>query len=216
MKVPESGEEIVSELDSLVLQMLVLTQDLVTAKLNLESAAKNGWFQLAQARHKSGLGHTGLGRLQLPSEDGEKEVTARVTLEREECLKEEGVRYNHFTEVKTPKKTEVNEMDSKLDSEGNVEEKSSVKKKVFDNADPIRWFGVLSPPSLKQSQADFQRCVSLSVEIANMQGELLGVEARVKYLQRLRRQSNKVQTETENNVIEDLDSSLANSSLRDH
>ena len=42
-----------SELTSLAVQLLTLSQDLVTAKLRLETLTKGGWILLAKARYVS-------------------------------------------------------------------------------------------------------------------------------------------------------------------
>jgi len=53
------------------------------------------------------------------------------------------------------------------------------------SADPLRWFGALPPPSLKQAQRHFKQALALAVEAANLQSELAGVQARMKFLRRM-------------------------------
>eukprot|EP00094_Tigriopus_californicus_P009070 TCALIF_08743-PA protein Name:"Similar to ccdc115 Coiled-coil domain-containing protein 115 (Danio rerio)" AED:0.47 eAED:0.47 QI:0/0/0.5/0.5/0/0.5/2/18/86 len=43
------------------------------------------------------------------------------------------------------------------------------------NHNPLRWFGLLTPPVLKQSQQCFQKALELSLECANLQCELTAV-----------------------------------------
>jgi hypothetical protein len=52
--------------------------------------------------------------------------------------------------------------------------------------DPLKWFGILVPQTLKQSASSFGRAVEVAVESANIQNEIQGVLAREKYLRRLK------------------------------
>ena len=51
--------------------------------------------------------------------------------------------------------------------------------------DPLKWFGVLVPQSLRQSADRFGSAARIGVECANLQNELRGVEDRRKYLVRM-------------------------------
>ncbi|XP_027563786.1 coiled-coil domain-containing protein 115, partial [Neopelma chrysocephalum] len=53
--------------------------------------------------------------------------------------------------------------------------------------DPLGWFGVLVPPSLRQAQGSFQRGVTLAVEVAELQGTVDAVAARYRHLLRQKR-----------------------------
>ena len=72
----------------------------------------------------------------------------------------------------TSKEEHIEEVDKiNGDSAENENEDNSVieKKKLFD---PIKWFGVLVPVSLKQSQIEFKKSVELVVNIGNLQTKL--------------------------------------------
>ena len=56
---------------------------------------------------------------------------------------------------------------------------SDDKKKSFD---PIRWFGVLVPGSLKQSQTDFKKCTEIAVAVGNLQTKLESLRKNYKRL----------------------------------
>ncbi len=66
---------------------------------------------------------------------------------------------------------------------GQVESASGPKK---GPRDPINLFGVLVPQSLRQSQQFFKRSVELSVETTNIQNEIQGMQARKKFLLRIK------------------------------
>jgi len=200
------------ELNSLVLQLVALSQDLVTAKLRLESGAKSGWLQMAQARYKGGLGPGAISSLQLPS--GDQEVLAEKRVNRDECVMKSGVRYFHHSLMEKEQEEEgLKRRKPEKNDTGNIA--LSPRK----SNDPIKWFGILTPTSLKQSQIEFLRCVDVVVEIANIQSEIQGVQARIKYLQRLQSKQlklddeNKEELETVGTIgeVENLDSCLQNS-----
>ena len=83
MSSSNNSEELESELTNLTVSMLSLSQDLITAKLRLESAAKSGWILLAKARYVS---PGGVSLSQVPGSHGEREVVASVRLDTRECL----------------------------------------------------------------------------------------------------------------------------------
>merc|ERR1719188_741712 len=81
-------------------------------------------------------------------------------------------------------------------------------KKSKTAKDPLKWFGVLSPPSLRQSQTSFKSAVELSIDIANLQSEMSGVINRIKFAKRM---INKTQDSIDNDFVENLDSKFTNS-----
>merc|ERR1711971_481879 len=95
------------------------------------------------------------------------------------------------------------------EEEGDKESKQ-VKKKSL-NKDPLRWFGFMPPASLRRAQAHFVKALELTVEVANLQSELGGVQARLKFLRRIKTKAvveEKEDVETKD-VIENIDSSFA-------
>lgn len=56
------------------------------------------------------------------------------------------------------------------------------KRKPTKPADPIKWFGVLVPPALRQSQAEFKKSVQMSVTVANLKIKLCDLQTKYKTL----------------------------------
>ena len=73
-----------------------------------------------------------------------------------------------------------------------------------DQSDPL-WFGLLTPPALRQSQASFKTATELVVETANIQSEIAGVLNRIKFIQR------RLKSGPAKQNIEDLDTSFSSS-----
>ena len=84
------------------------------------------------------------------------------------------------------RKNQVENLTSSLENlnvgEEKRDEKETSHEKKSDNDNPLKWFGILVPNSLKQSQKCFQKAVERSVECANIQNEINGVIARRKFL----------------------------------
>jgi len=192
--------------------------------------SKAGWLDLAEARKS--LGSMAVSRLQLPSEEGEREVEAVRRVVRDECKQENGVRYHHFNvtegivdEVRLDCEKEglrqrkgdnsnTNEEKSGITVEEKDKEKKQVDKRSVSK-DPLRWFGLMPPSSLRRAQASFVKAVELTIEVANLQSELGGVQARLKFLRRVRVKAVEEEDQTED-VIENIDSSFSSHlSLRD-
>jgi len=195
----ESVASLEVELVGLAVHLVSLTQDLVTAKLKLEVAAKTGWIHLAKARYVSPGGPNSISKLQLPSSDSEKEVEASVKVLSKECIQEQTkVRYFHHSFDFPHNSTSDTGLKNRKVIDSKVEE---IKKKK--KTDPLKWFGVLTPPSLKQSQSSFVSATEIALDCANIQSEILGVQNRIKYIQRLKHKAGKDNLEEQ---VESLDS----------
>ena len=75
---------------------------------------------------------------------------------------------------------ELQNMESPVNSPGRSPTKAS------SSNDPIRWFGILVPQSLKLSQQRFKSSLDLVVEIANLQLEVGSMQSRFKSMIKLK------------------------------
>ena len=195
-----------NEMMELTVQLLTLSQNLINAKLKLENVSKNGWIMMAKTRYVNG-GVSSVSMAQVPSDD----IVPTIRLHSRECAQENQVRYHHFniadedcSEIVHEDKKEGLRLRKGDHSDDKVSEYDLMKPKARD---PLKWFGVLSPPSLRQSQNCFKSAIELTIDCANIQSEILGVLNRIKYI---KRKMNKTQSldNLENN-IEILDSKFA-------
>ena len=197
----DGPSDLETELSELSLQLLSLSQDLVTAKLRLESAARAGWILLAKARYVRG----GVSMDQVPAGEGETEMVARVRLETRECLQDNKVRYFHHSLLEEGQ-DEGDEEDDGLKQRGaDGTRRGDGRKRDLNTSEPLKWFGILTPPTLRQSQENFKTAAELAVECANIQSEMMGVSNRIKFIQRSIK-SNKADT-----TADQLESSLRSS-----
>eukprot|EP00088_Acartia_fossae_P040861 TRINITY_DN4259_c1_g1_i2.p1 TRINITY_DN4259_c1_g1~~TRINITY_DN4259_c1_g1_i2.p1 ORF type:complete len:244 (-),score=56.04 TRINITY_DN4259_c1_g1_i2:181-879(-) len=206
----DPNSDLDEELSDLTVDLLILAQDLVEAKVKLEEVSKNGWMDMAKARYI--MGSTAISTLQLPKpeEDSDTGIEPSATVSKQECLRDgsKNVRYYHYSLNPPPsaqdttsqskqeaaeglrqRKQESNNGDGDTKGGSKVEE---VKKRPKSLSDPVRWFSAMPPAPLKRSQKYFQSGVEIVLEIANLQSQIRGIQNRIKYLKRMK------QKQTEN------------------
>ncbi|XP_011697219.1 PREDICTED: coiled-coil domain-containing protein 115 [Wasmannia auropunctata] len=142
------------EIDELMLRKLELMEEKVYGNIQMETLLKDGHIELAKAKYIRGKEN--ISMLQVPN--NEDTVTSLFDLE-------------------TKTTNEDNDTVPSFDISF---------KKLSDDADgpgdPIKWFGVLVPQNLRNSQKRFQESVYLAAKIANVQAELTSVISKIKTL----------------------------------
>ena len=99
-------------------------------------------------RYVSPGGSAAISMSRVPGE----EMTAGVRTEVRECLGEARVRYHHISILSQEIVGEQEGVKQRRGKEVSGAEEDHEKKTPVKSKDPLKWFGVLSPPSLKQSQ----------------------------------------------------------------
>ncbi|XP_011874115.1 PREDICTED: coiled-coil domain-containing protein 115 [Vollenhovia emeryi] len=142
------------EIDELVLRKLELMEEKIRGNVQMETLLKDGHIELAKAKYIRGKEN--ISMLQVPN--NEDTVTSLFDLET---------------------KTTDEDNDSVLCFDISF-------KKSSDDADgpgdPLKWFGVLVPQNLRNSQKRFQESVYFAAKIANVQAELISVLSKLKTL----------------------------------
>ena len=183
-------QEVNDELDSLSYQLLVLSQDLIQVKLQLEEQSKLGFIGLAQSRKLMG-GSNSVSHLQIPSEDSTDFIARFKTKKEEQKCYSGDATFDYFSLQDGNIDQLVEELDSDLvlnqrkkqvDTEETEANSCNTKKNLPEAKDPIKWFGVLVPNSLRQTQGAFVKALELSVDCANIQNQIKSTIERQKYL----------------------------------
>lgn len=142
------------EIDELMLRKLELIEEKVRGNIQMETFLKDGHIELAKAKYIRGKENISI--LQVPN--NEDTVTSLFDLE---------------TKITDEDDDTVPNFDISF-------------KKLSDDAvgpgDPIKWFGVLVPQNLKNSQKRFQDSIYLAAKVANVQAELISVLSKLKTL----------------------------------
>ena len=181
--------EMHNELDAVVMHLLTLSQDLIKAKLDMEEQTKLGFIGLAQSRKLMG-GASSVSHLQIPSEESD-DFTARFKTNRDgHKLDKSETEFNYFSLQDSNVNQVICELDSKLgiqkrknkDNDNGDEENTPQTKETNLPKDPLKWFGLLVPNALRQTQGSFMRSLELSIDCINIQSQIDSQIARKAYL----------------------------------
>ncbi|KAH0568262.1 coiled-coil domain-containing protein 115-like [Cotesia glomerata] len=137
-------DDVCEKLDNLSIRSLELMDERIALTIQLENQMRDGHIELAKARYIRGKESVGL--LQVPQDTT---INSLFNLE------------TKYTNDDTNKSITTVNFDISMKSKDNIE-----------NQDPIRWFGVLVPQSLKTAQKRFQESIYISAKIANIDAEL--------------------------------------------
>ncbi|CAH1774098.1 unnamed protein product [Owenia fusiformis] len=204
--------EVCGELDNITLKVFDVLSQLNETRQSLESTLKDGYFLMSKARYS--MGNKSVSTVQY----NEKEMVASALVDvytesmfDTDAFKFELTGPNDTTTAEIDKeKTAVRKRNIKStvdDVTRGIEElnvkkdesdlKSKESKSNDDNTvDPIKWFGVLVPQALKQSQACFKKVLTSSCEISSLQNELMALKHayKDKMKQKMSLQANSAET----------------------
>ncbi|KAK2851435.1 hypothetical protein Q5P01_007711 [Channa striata] len=192
------SEECSLLLDEKLLRFMDQLELLEDKRATLNSLIEQGWFSISKARYS--MGNKQVSALQYASsieplicvhtrtlDNAEVEFcTERVTQGKESSKdvtsienvgpQEEGIRRRN-----KPKKG-VTEKDTANKASDNKAPEETPITKCGQNPqqDPLKWFGVLVPQSLKQAQTSFKQVIELSAEIATLQAAVLNTRQELK------------------------------------
>ncbi|XP_011210332.1 uncharacterized protein Cc115 [Bactrocera dorsalis] len=143
---PSKKEEIGNLLDLLYLEMLDLIEQYATSRVNIEKLMNSGQLMLAKTRYLKGS--QTISSAQIPTENSNTFNALCVLEEQKNDTKISSVEYSLMRR--------------------NVD-----KDKEF--VEPMHWFTLLPPSSLRTASDHFKKCLELVLESANVQRELLAV-----------------------------------------
>ncbi|XP_041129726.1 coiled-coil domain-containing protein 115 isoform X2 [Polyodon spathula] len=186
--------EVSVRLDGLLLRFMDQMENLQEKRIMLNSLIEAGWFSMSKARYAMGnkcvsslqYGHEMAPLVRLHTRALEKgEVQFRtermepkpVENSKEEPKqveeigpKEEGVRRRKTVNKKTDQEDPLEPKDVP-DTKEKTEPDRMVKGQI-SSQDPLKWFGILVPQSLKQAQSSFKQVIELAAEIAALQTQI--------------------------------------------
>ncbi|XP_002742367.1 vacuolar ATPase assembly protein VMA22-like [Saccoglossus kowalevskii] len=206
-------EDICKRLDELVVQYFSALEKLTDTREQLQTLMKEGYFRLSKARYS--MGNKAVSSLQYDA--NKMKALATITVSQDDDIPRfEVVRKKAAT---TRRKSSTSEDEhrsnigtSEVRKRKGGDEVSAIKLKdmTLDDdeetiADPLRWFGVLVPGTLRQGQMSFIGAVEVSVELVNLQSELLTIQLKYKELLMKKRELMKKGEAVENTNSVDQD-----------
>ncbi|XP_048149134.1 coiled-coil domain-containing protein 115 [Corvus hawaiiensis] len=151
-------------LDAAALEVMEALELLQQRREQLEEHLRQGWLSLAQARYS--LGCHRVSSLQYGAT-----MVPRVRV----CRRQDPEGRPRFEEGCGSA--------GELRTKGRLQTKGEPRTKgeppPGPPPDPLGWFGVLVPPSLRQAQGSFQKGVTLAVEVAELQATVEAAATRV-------------------------------------
>ena len=172
-------DQIHGELDSIAMHLLTLSQDLIKAKLDMEEQTILGFTGITQSRSAMG-GRANVSQLQFPSEES-TDFTARFKTSRDNQKFDKGdTNFNYFSLEDNNVNQVVHDLDSKLgiqnrknkNDDDKDDDNPKQKKGANLSKDPLKWFGLLVPPTLRQTQGTFMKALELSIDCVNIQSQI--------------------------------------------
>ncbi|XP_046562419.1 LOW QUALITY PROTEIN: coiled-coil domain-containing protein 115-like [Haliotis rubra] len=175
-------EEVSEKLDENLLEFFDVLGQVYQEQAKLEQYMKDGYLNLSRARYTMGV--KSVSATQLPDEmdplltvlvNGEKEDTTfefqKPVPRSKDSVKDDIIRKRNVKEKHSDGDApEVETIGSAGDSSDAAKDKSSGEKP--NHVDPLKWFGVLVPQTLRRSQSSFQEASSLAVTVANLKLKL--------------------------------------------
>ncbi|XP_029361602.1 vacuolar ATPase assembly protein VMA22 [Echeneis naucrates] len=187
-------EESCLSLDEKLLGFMEQLDVLEQKRAALNSLIEQGWFTMSKARYS--MGNKQVCALQYASEmeplvcvharkldDGNVEFsTERVTQSKESekdvrLIEDIGPQEKGVRRRNKPQKDITEKGANDKPSSEKATEATPVKQRDHSHQqDPLKWFGILVPQSLKQAQSAFKQVIELSAEIATLQTAILNTK----------------------------------------
>ncbi|XP_058785553.1 uncharacterized protein LOC131660340 isoform X2 [Vicia villosa] len=161
----ENQAEIVKDEDKLALQFMDSLHNYLTLTDSLSSTLRQGWLELASARHSMGASRVNSSLLDL------KFHPAATTLK---ITGNDGAQPQFTLQKWVSSEHESTQLEDKdeqpQDSDLKASDNDEVQKERHKS---LSVFGVLISPKLRASQLSFEKALETIVEIANMRSSLL-------------------------------------------
>ncbi|KAM9350915.1 coiled-coil domain-containing protein 115 [Symphorus nematophorus] len=188
-------------LDEKLLRFMDQLELLEEKRSTLNSLIEQGWFSISKARYS--MGNKQVSALQYASEieplvhvhartldNGEVDFcTERVE---QKCNTDAGKDAKSIEDIgpqeqgvrrRIKPKKDTTEKEACEEASGEKAPKVTPVRKSEQNPqqDPLKWFGILVPQSLKQAQSSFKQVIELSAEIAALQTAVLNTRQELKH-----------------------------------
>lgn len=153
--VPDLREEV----DALLLQLFSDLEELEAKRAALNTQVEEGWFSLSKARYA--MGAKSVGPLQYASQM-EPQVCVST------CEAQDGLQKFWLVKAGTLTPEDVGPQEAALRRRKGVTSTPEPSTSPAQQ-DPLNWFGILVPHSLRTAQASFKEGLKLAADMANLQ-----------------------------------------------
>lgn len=189
------------KLDNILVEFFETLGKLYKEQTNLENIMKNGFLKMSRARYNMGTKSVGISQYERNMKASKMvsmttdDVNGRKTFEfvnPSDCTFDSSDESNELKESSglRQRKNAASERVETLGPEGDqlISNDSNSKNCKIDNDpiknDPIKWFGVLVPQSLRQSQGYFKQATETVLNVSNLKMKVLDLKDKYKSLQK--------------------------------
>ncbi|XP_018414676.1 PREDICTED: coiled-coil domain-containing protein 115 [Nanorana parkeri] len=179
----ETLTEVKERLDQLLLQLMDDLEALKVKREQLNSLIEKGWFCLSQSRYS--MGNKFVSSLQY-EQDMVPSVCVQGSTSEDgvTVFQVENIESGHGESGKSEEMREVETVGagdqvlrlrghkSTTETPKHPKTEGSQKPRPPPSNDPLRWFGVLVPQSLRQAQSTFRQGILLAAEVASLQSNI--------------------------------------------
>ncbi|XP_055971615.1 coiled-coil domain-containing protein 115 [Sorex fumeus] len=176
------------EMDALLLQLFRDLEELEAKRVALNARVEEGWFSLSKARYA--MGAKAVGPLQYAARM-EPQVCVST------CEAQDGLHKFWVVKASSQAPEEVGPRDAALRRRKGLNSAPEPPSSPAPQ-DPLNWFGILVPHSLRLAQASFREGLQLAADMASLQTRIDWGQSQLRELQeKLRHQERRaVQPET--------------------
>ncbi|EPY75883.1 Coiled-coil domain-containing protein 115 [Camelus dromedarius] len=162
-----------AKLDSLLLQLLGDLEELEAKRAALNARVEEGWLSLSKARYN--MGAKSVGPLQYASR-----MEPQVRVGTSEA--QDGLQKFWLVRAGTQTPEEVGPREAALRRRKGLTRTPEPDPSPAPQ-DPLNWFGILVPHSLRQAQASFREGLQLAADMASLQSRIDEGRSQVRGLQ---------------------------------
>uniref|UniRef100_A0A8D0B7E0 Vacuolar ATPase assembly protein VMA22 n=1 Tax=Salvator merianae TaxID=96440 RepID=A0A8D0B7E0_SALMN len=174
--------EVCEELDQIILQIFDALELLQTKRKAFNSLVEQGWFSLSKSRYAMGnksvstlqYGHQMTPLVRVKTSETEKdEVEFNIVAEDLDAPKQK-VESTAVVEEIGPSEQVLRRRKGPGKTEGTAQAQDATSRPADTpgHQNPLHWFGILVPQSLRQAQRTFQEGIYLAAEIASLQSKI--------------------------------------------
>ncbi|XP_032259308.1 coiled-coil domain-containing protein 115 [Phoca vitulina] len=177
---PMAAPDVRAQVDSLLLQLLRDLEELEAKRAALNARVEEGWLSLSKARYA--MGAKSVGPLQYASR-----MEPQVCVYTSEA--QDGLQKFWVVRASAQTPEEVGPREAALRRRKGLTRTPELESSPAPR-DPLNWFGILVPHSLRHAQASFREGLQLAAEMASLQiridwgrSQLRGLQEKLKQLE---------------------------------
>ncbi|KAL4220838.1 hypothetical protein ACF0H5_019106 [Mactra antiquata] len=180
-------DDVCLKLDKKLIEFFDTLSQLYLEQDKLDITLKSGHLNLSRARYSMGIRNVGIEQC----DENKMKASVKVSisddqlfdmdnnLDLESGMKDIDLNSEDNQSKVRRRKGEMVTNDKSSETKDSVEDipiEKLEKKKSSSYFDPLKWFGVLVPPALRQSQSDFKSSVNNILSIATLKTKLVSLQ----------------------------------------